>query len=400
MKRFLFIILAITSFVTAQATPQARDVLFWHGNKYFIFPFIDVESRMNADELKNLNRIKTSDPPTAIGRGYSLEFEITNDTLYLTAIKDAKNYNLMESVLGNLYKRPLLDFSDTLYLGYGNSFNDNVWWTLVYESEITVAFQNGVVQWMKDNKNKSKYSRYDHNDLLFSEYIYCNTRWNELNEQTMQTKPIVQLRYDIDTLGRIAEIRILKSSGYLEFDEEAIRVMKSIPGFSVSFVKGEYIPHSYDYSFIFDLERVKSMGSFSNYKQYDNQLLRLLEESIVETKIKYISFSKNTSRNIPLYLCSDGLPSPILEQNKPFYESIGIDNISLYNQKKSQLEVEEVMDIIETRYYLKGNIVEIYVHIITVTEKNDEMLLAYWFDDVDKYVYEYSCETNEWRLKE
>ena len=392
--------MAIVTLVTAHATPQERDILYWHGDKYFIFPFIDIESRMDSNELENLNRRRTSNPPTANGRGYLLEFEIINDTLYLISVKDTQHADITESVFGNLTKMPMIDFSDTLYLGYGKAFIDNAWWTMVYESEITTSFQNGVIHSMKDNKNKSKYSQYDHNELLFSEFIYCNTRWDEMNKQILQTKPMVFLRYDIDTLGSIADIKILKSSGYSEFDEEAIRVIKSIPGFSVSFVKGEYIPHSYDYCFVFDLERAKRMGSFSKQKQYDNQLLRLLEESIIKTKIKYISFSEKTSRNNPLYLCIDGLPSPILEQNKPFYESIGIDNISLYNQKKSQLEVEEVMDIIETRYYLKGNIVEIYVHIITVTEKNDEMLLAYWFDDVDKYVYEYSCETNEWRLKE
>ena len=52
----------------------------------------------------------------------------------------------------------------------------------------------------------------------------------------------------------------------------------------------------------------------------------------------------------------------------------------------------------EIHYYLKGNTIEVYVHFITATEENDGIVLAYWFEDVDKYVYEYSCETNEWQL--
>ncbi len=394
MKRLAFIILCLTALITAQATPQARDMLYWNGVTYYVLPFIDVESRLGSDELENLNEMKTTNPPTSNYRGYWCEFEITGDTLFLISIKDSDKEDITESVFGCHDRRALLEFSDTLYLGYGASFYDYGWWTMVNESELTVAFKNGVVQWTKDNRNKSRYSRYDHDDLLFSEYIYCNTRWNELNEQTLLQKPTVLLRYDIDTLGKIAEINVLKSSGYAEFDEEAIRVIKSIPCFSVSFVNGKYLSRSYDYLFSFDLERARRMGKHSKQKQYDNHLLRIFEECITKTKAKYESFSEQTNRNMPLYLCRDGLPSPFLEQNKPFYESIGIKNISLAYSNKHQLELEREIDVIEIHYYLKGNIVEIYAHIVTATKEN----ISYWFEDVDKYIYEYSCESNEWRL--
>ena len=399
MKRLAFIILCLTALITAQATPQARDMLYWNGVTYYVLPFIDVEGRLGSDELENLNEMKTVNPPTSNYRGYWCEFEITGDTLFLISIKDSDKEDITESVFGRLDRRPLLDFSDTLYLGYGRSFYDHGWWTMVNESELTVVFKNGVVQWVKDNKNKSRYSRYDHDDLLFSEYIYCNTRWNELNEQTLLQRPTVLLRYDIDTLGKIAEIKVLRSSGYAEFDEEAIRVINSFPGFSVSFVNGKYIPHTYHYLFSFDLERARRMGKYSKQKQYDNQLLKIFEECITKTKSKYDNFSEQTHRNMSLYLCSDGLPSPFLEQNKPFYESIGIENISLAYSNKHQMDLERGIDVIEIRYYLKGNIVEIYAHIITATKENNETFLSYWFDDVNKYIYEYSCESNEWKLK-
>lgn len=397
MKKAIIILFLIICKLV-QATPQARDMLYWNDVTYYVLPFIDVESRLRSDELHSLNKKKTTNPPTSNYRGYWCEFEITGDTLFLISIKDSDKEDITESVFGCQDRRALLDFSDTLYLGYGASFYDYGWWTMVNESELTVVFKNGVVQWVKDNRNKSRYSRYDHDDLLFSEYIYCNTRWNELNEQTLLQKPTVLLRYDIDTLGKIAEIKVLRSSGYAEFDEEAIRVINSIPCFSVSFVKGKYISHSYDYLFSFDLERAKRMGKYSKQKQYDNQLLRIFEECITKTKAKYDGFSEQTGRNMPLYLCRDGLPSPFLEQNKPFYESIGIENISLANSNKHQKELKRGIDVIEIRYYLKGNIVEIYTHLITVTKKNKELFLAYWFEDVDKYIYEYSCKSNEWRL--
>lgn len=401
MKTKLFVICVLTSlYLGLNATPQVRDIVFWNGIEYHSIPRIAIHENFSEQEMMYLNSLCGEHNETNNYRGYRFEFEIDDDSLYLIAIKNNDNKNITGSILGSLERRKMCHYSDTMYLGYGEMFYDNAWWTMVYESEKTVVFQNGVVQGVKDNKNKSKYSQYDHNDLLFSEFVYCNTRWNELDEQTLQKKPVVHLRYDIDTLGRIAEIKILKSSGYTEFDEEAIRVIKSIPGFSVSFVKGEYIPHSYDYSFIFDIERAKKMARFSKQKQYDNQLLRLFEESILIAKTKYYGLCEKTSRKNPLFLCSDGLPNPILEQNKPFYENIGLDIISLNKLNIHQIELERGIDLMEIHYYLKGNFVEIYIHILTVTEENNEVLLSSPSHVIDKYVFEYSCETNEWRLKE
>ncbi len=56
------------------------------------------------------------------------------------------------------------------------------------------------------------------------------------------------------------------------------------------------------------------------------------------------------------------------------------------------------LNVMEVHYYLKGNILEIYIHFLTATKANDEISLAYWFKSIDKYVYECSCETNEWSL--
>ena len=43
------------------ATPQARDVLFWNNNKYYVFPFIDIESILNGNELEELNAVTIED---------------------------------------------------------------------------------------------------------------------------------------------------------------------------------------------------------------------------------------------------------------------------------------------------------------------------------------------------
>ena len=140
--------------------------------------------------------------------------------------------------------------------------------------------------------------------------------------------------------------------------------------------------------------------SFVSFGQNENDINKMLEECIKKSKQDYEVFSERTNRNYSLYLCCDGLPSKYIQSNKAFCDSIGLTTITWHYSGKFQKELERGIDVMEIHYYLKGNIFEVYVHFITATEEKDEIVLAYWFEDVDKYVYEYSCETNEWRLKE
>jgi hypothetical protein len=52
----------------------------------------------------------------------------------------------------------------------------------------------------------------------------------------------------------------------------------------------------------------------------------------------------------------------------------------------------------EVYHTLEGNTICIYVSIVTAKKEGKRITADYWFEDVDKYVYEYSCETNEWQL--
>lgn len=138
--------------------------------------------------------------------------------------------------------------------------------------------------------------------------------------------------------------------------------------------------------------------SIVSFGQTENDINKMLEECIKKSKQDYEVFSKQTNRNYPLFLCCDGLPSKFVQSNKPFYDSIGLTTITWHYSSKFKKELEQGIDVMEIHYYLKGNIFEVYVHFITAKEESDGIVLAYWYEDVDKYVYEYSCETNEWQL--
>ena len=105
-----------------------------------------------------------------------------------------------------------------------------------------------------------------------------------------------------------------------------------------------------------------------------------------------------TNRAHPFILCCDGLPSTFDADNKAFYDSLGMQTLSWHNLTKFQNELEHGIDVMEVYYKLEGNSIVVYIKLLTVTKEEDKILHAYWFEDIDKYVYKYSCESNEWEL--
>ena len=127
-------------------------------------------------------------------------------------------------------------------------------------------------------------------------------------------------------------------------------------------------------------------------------LNRMLEECIIKSKNKYENSPFLTNKDKPLLLCCDGLPNPFtyIENSKLFYEKIGIQTMSWSNTKKHRKELRRGINVMEVRCHINGNAVGINIHFLTATKEKNKMFLAY--GDVDKYIYEYSCESNEWRL--
>ena len=244
----------------AQATTQARDLLYWDGVEYHTIP-IQIEKYFSQNEANNLRELGKNWTLTSNYRAYQFVFEIVNDSLFLNSIVNDEDENIMESVLGTQERRMMENFSDTLFLGYGESMYEPAFWTMVYESEITVVFKNGVVQWFKDNKNKSNNSPYSPLDIPYFKKLYSSIHWSSLDKETLQKKPVVVLRIENDSINIAEKVSILRSSGLAEFDEEAVRVIKALP-LPVSFVKGKYIHHIFQVPIIFDTEKAKKLSTY------------------------------------------------------------------------------------------------------------------------------------------
>ena len=137
---------------------------------------------------------------------------------------------------------------------------------------------------------------------------------------------------------------------------------------------------------------------FHSYGQIDNGINKMLEKCIKDSKIKYDAHKEKHPSSSVLFLCYDGLPNPYINNNKNLFDSIDMPMMSWHCCDQYKKELKKGIDLMEVYYELEGNKIAVFVTMSTVKLEKKTLLQEYWFEDVDKYVYEYSCETDEWVL--
>ena len=343
MKRFVQLSIFIMMICKLSfSTPQVRDILYWNGMTYHVYPFINVENRFDDAQLERLDA-NAEFVSTCNWRGYFYEFEIQHDSLFLVSIKNDLQEDLMAYVLGFDDRIMMDDYSDTLYLGYGKTFFDEDFPTMIYESEMTVVFKNGVVIYTRDNKNKSQHTELPHNIMKLHECIYSSIQWNALNKDILAKKPQVYVNYSIDSLGRVSDVELRRSSGYPDIDKEAMRVIASLPRFSSYFVCGKYLEKKYWQRIVFDTSKRPNINNINGFSK------KVISPVLTKMIMKYyfvwyeypsstnemISFIKDTESNWSVMACRDSVESTLnyLEKEKDKvlwnYETPEIDSMRL-----------------------------------------------------------------------
>lgn len=138
----------------------------------------------------------------------------------------------------------------------------------------------------------------------------------------------------------------------------------------------------------------------SSYGQTENILYRMLVESIMKSKSKYDQYLYLRQEKHELFLCRDGLPNCYLNKNQSFYDSIGLKTFSWSDTKIIKKELKQGIVVLEVSYAVIDNTINIQILTSTVKRKKKQIGYDCWSETIDQYIYEYSCETNEWRLKE
>jgi TonB family protein len=383
------------------STPQARDVLYWNGIIYYVYPYINVEKTFDDAQLKKLNEKIQEGTTTSNWRGYSYEFEICHDSLFLISIMNNDGEDLMAHVFGSNKRVMMDDVNDTLYLGHGKTFFNEQFPTAIYENEMTVVFKNGIVKWHEDHKDKSKPSDFSPYSTKFNEYIYSSIQWGALDENILEEKPKVHVEYSIDSTGKVFNVILLKSSGYPDFDKEAMRVVAMLPDFPTYFVCGKYLNCKYKLRIDFDKSKMPHHTNSSEplrngtyYESPNNQLNQMILGSVCSYIKDYNALAKQTDYDTIQYFCADGLSADFPMDDLP------CDVFSLQWIEGNPLQIKKhfkhsttVAGVTTT---IHGNMITIHVSTFKVKVRKKHAQIDRWSNCGQSYYYTYSCEEKKW----
>lgn len=244
----IFLFLLTFPSVTTLATAQVGDRLIYKGDTLILFSnpletFLD-----NFPTRPKLFGEKEGCITTACWRGYQAQWEIIDNQLYLTAIYSCCYYEDSIKVdLKSLFETRYVDgkvkadwVTDNLIAPKGKMlYYVHDGYESLYETEIEFRIKAGLVVGTEihDNSN-SKQSVYSQNERLLHQFIYSNIKWDDLptlNDDIIR----VSVQFSANENGIIDSVKVVR--GYNDiFDNEAIRVIKSIPEWDIYCRRGKY----------------------------------------------------------------------------------------------------------------------------------------------------------------
>ena len=268
MRTFNTLILFFCFKLTAFGTGQITDMIVYKGDTLsFSSHTYPLEYYPNRELIttRSLFGREIGSCCTCCWRGYIAIWKIIDNKLYLTKIKNYCYLSYMRNVeaynnVGIGIDSIGSEFADLKTLFPERYENEKVfadWFTgsiatpqgkslfyvptqeqYTYERELEFYFEQGILKWTKLHDNsKSKQSEYSQDAEKRMKYIYNNIKWDILPKQDSCR---VILRFSANEEGVIDDVSVVR--GYNEiFDQEAIRVLKSIPEWDVYFSKGKLV---------------------------------------------------------------------------------------------------------------------------------------------------------------
>lgn len=243
----------------AFATAQVPDRLIYNGDTLSIFTN-PLEQLYESDSIRpDFFGIRGGCSETSCWRGYVAEWKIKDDQLYLTDIFSCCYRD--DSVKADLYAMfgnkvingevkaewfsgyilaPKGELLYYVHMDYGS----------LYEIEQEFQFKNGRLTGAKIYDNsKSRRSIYTQVRGKLSEFIYANIKWGNL--PPLNGKEIkVFLQISANENGLIDSVTVMR--GYTAvFDQEAMRIAKSIPQWDVFYRHGEFERITYQLGVVF-----------------------------------------------------------------------------------------------------------------------------------------------------
>ena len=250
MKPFLTLILTLAFSLQGFSTPQSPERLIYKGDTLRLFGY-PLDKHPNIDSLR-FKMFGKKDywgcGSTACGNSYLAEWTIIDNQLYLTNIylccettkavsKDSLKFLFGEKYVNGKVKADWV--TGNLYSPRGKRlfYNHDIADGGTFEYELEFYFIKGKLAGTKlyDNR-KAKQSEY--HDWKLIEYIYNNINWDILPKLDAIVRVVVE--FSANENGIIDSVKVLRGYNKI-FDQEAIRVIKSIPEWDVYFRKGKHV---------------------------------------------------------------------------------------------------------------------------------------------------------------
>ncbi len=255
----MVVIFAIVFVQQLFATFQIPDRLIYNNDtlSFFANPLEALEE-MDSLRLK-LFGDKNGCLTTACWREYIAEWTIIDNQLYLVAIysccysEDSIKSNLQElfgeKFINGKVKANWVNGSVISSKGKGFLF----FYEAFYEKDIVFEFVKGSVKDTKTYDNSKMSVSIYSQDLVLRNFIYTNINWTKLS---LEDNPVrVIIRFSGNEEGKIDSIKI--EQGFNEvFDNEALRIIKSIPQWSILYKLGAFERREYLIPIVFS-EKMK-----------------------------------------------------------------------------------------------------------------------------------------------
>lgn len=254
------IILFTFSVEQVLATSQVPDRLIYNKDTLSIFAN-PLEQLSDIDSLRSkLFGDKKGCMTTACWREYFAEWTIIDNQLYLTGIFSCCYHeDNIKSDLQQLFGEKFINgkvkadwVTAKILSPQGKQlYYVHMGYESLYEKEVVYEIENGRLKGTTTYDNsKSKKVIYSQDTTLLS-FIYSNIKWEILPKQDKPVKVFVQ--FSANEEGRIDSVKIMRGFDVI-FDNEALRVVKSIPEWDVFYRRGQHERRAWNLPIVFSEE--------------------------------------------------------------------------------------------------------------------------------------------------